>query len=64
MCRLIDSIDHVGEAADELARVCARHSAIMDAATAERPVLTALRRTYRAAHVIPSDMLAALGKIK
>lgn len=64
MCKLIESIEHVAHAADELTRVCARHSAIADAATAERPVLTALRRTYRAAHVIPSDMVAALGKMK
>lgn len=64
MCKLLDAIDGVGKAADTLTRVCARHGAVSDSRIAENSVVTALRRSFRAASMTPNDMLAALGKIK
>lgn len=63
MCRLIEAIDSVGKAADKLTRACARHGAIADS-TSENPMVTALRRSFRATLITPSDMLSVLGRIK
>lgn len=64
MCRLLDAIEGVGKAADTLTRVCARHGAIADSTAAENSVVTALRRSFRAASLTPNDMLNTLGRMK
>jgi hypothetical protein len=64
MCRLLDAIEGVGKAADTLTRVCARHGAIADSTPVENSVVTALRRSFRAASLTPNDMMTTLGRMK
>lgn len=64
MCKLLDAIESVGVAADNLTRVCARHAAIADAVANDNPFVTALKRQFLAASVTPTDLLTVLGRIK
>lgn len=64
MSRLLEAIDHEIEAADALLRACARRGALADAVANDNPFVTALRRQFSIASMTPSDMVAALGKIK
>lgn len=65
MCRLIEAINSVGEAADTLTRACARKGAVVDSATAnDNPLNALLRRSFRTTAVNPADMTAFLRRMK
>ncbi len=64
MCRLLESIDAVGDAADTLTRACARQGALVDSAVTDSPFKALLRQQFRSALVTPADMVSALGKLK
>jgi hypothetical protein len=62
---MLDAIDAEIAAADALTRACARRGAIEDsAASNDNPMVTALRRNFRASALTPFDMLATLGRMK
>jgi hypothetical protein len=64
MCRLIEAIDEVGVAADNLTRACTRRGALVDSANSENLAVASLRKAYRAVSLTPNDMLATLGRAK
>jgi hypothetical protein len=61
---LLAAIRAEAAAADALTRACARHGAIADATASGNHIVNALRQSFRVAALTPTDMLAALGKIK
>lgn len=64
MSELLKSIQSLGDAADRLTRTCTRHGALVDSTANDNPFVTALKRSFKAASLTPSDMLAAVGRIK
>jgi hypothetical protein len=66
MCRLVDAIERVGAAADNLTRACAREGALVDSTVVpdDASIARSLHRAFRSASLTPTDMLSTLRRLK